>query len=59
MMNTSTRQPVPILHAMERLQEASTQLGMTEDDVLAILTSGITMIDMLDYVDAMLQNQTN
>ena len=58
-MNTSTTQPVPILHAVERLQEASAQLGMTEEDVLAILTSGITMVDMLQYVDAMLQNQTN
>jgi hypothetical protein len=57
MMN-STLKP-PIMHAVERLQEASMQLGMSEEDVVAILTSGITMIDMLDYVDAMLQNQTN
>jgi hypothetical protein len=59
MMNSISKPAVPIMYAAERLQEASQQLGMTEDDVAAILTSGITMVDMLDYVDAMMQNQTN
>ena len=58
-MNGELKPAVPIMYAVERLQEASTQLGMTEDDIVAILTSGITMVDMLQYVDAMLQNQTN
>jgi len=58
-MNGELKPAVPIMYAVERLQEASTQLGMTEDDIVAILTSGITMVDMLGYVDAMLQNQTN
>jgi len=58
-MNGELKPAVPIMYAVERLQEASTQLGMTEDDIVTILTSGITMVDMLGYVDAMLQNQTN
>jgi len=58
-MSDEHKLPVPIMYAVERLQEASTQLGMNESDIVSILTSGITMGDMLHYVDDMLQNQTN
>jgi len=58
-MNEEPKPAVPIMYAVERLQEASMRLGMTEADIVNILTSGITMVDMLHYVDAMLQNQTN
>jgi len=58
-MSGEQKLPVPIMYAVERLQEASAELGMSEADIVNILTSGITMVDMLHYVDDMLQNQTN
>jgi hypothetical protein len=53
------KQPIPIIQAVERLQDASAQLGMTGDDVVTLLASGITIADLLEHVEAMVLNRVD
>ncbi len=48
-----------ILYAMEKLQDASEQMGMTEDEIVALLGSGISLGNLLDYVEVMLSHRAN
>jgi len=50
---------VPIFAAVERLQEASQQAGMTEDDVIGLLASGLDVCDAVTYVEAVLYNRVH
>jgi len=50
---------VPIFLAVERLQEASEQAGLTEDDVSCLLASGLDVCDAVTYVEAMLSNRVH
>jgi hypothetical protein len=50
---------VPIFVAVERLQEASEQAGLTEDDVTGLLASGLDVCDAVIYVEAMLFNRVH
>jgi len=50
---------VPIFVAVERLQEASQQAGMTEDDVTCLLASGLDVSDAVMYVEAVLFNRVH
>jgi len=50
---------VPIFLAVERLQEASQQAGLTEDDVTGLLASGLDVCDAVTYVEAVLFNRVH
>jgi hypothetical protein len=50
---------VPIFIAVERLQEASQQAGLTEDDVTCLLASGLDVCDAVTYVEAVLYNRVH
>jgi hypothetical protein len=50
---------VPIFLAVERLQEASQQAGMSEDDVTGLLASGLDVSDAVTYVEAVLFNRVH
>jgi hypothetical protein len=50
---------VPIFVAIERLQEASQQAGLTEDDISVLLAAGLDVCDAVTYVEAMLSNRVH
>jgi hypothetical protein len=50
---------VPIFMAVERLQAASQQAGLTEDDVTGLLASGLDVTDAVTYVEAVLTNRVH
>jgi hypothetical protein len=50
---------IPIFVAVERLQEASEQAGLTEDDIGGLLASGLDISDAVTYVEAMLLNRVH
>jgi hypothetical protein len=50
---------IPIFVAIERLQEASEQAGLTEDDIGGLLASGLDISDAATYVEAMLSNRVH
>jgi hypothetical protein len=50
---------VPIFVAVERLQEASEQAGLTEDDVVGLLASGLDVAEAVNYVEAVLFNRVH
>jgi hypothetical protein len=50
---------VPIFVAVERLQEASQQAGLTEDDIGVLLAAGLDVSDAVTYVEAMLCNRVH
>jgi hypothetical protein len=50
---------VPIFLAVERLQEASQQAGLTEDDVTGLLASGLDVCEAVTYVEAVLSNRVH
>ena len=50
---------VAIFLAVERLQEASQQAGLTEDDVTGLLASGLDVSDAVTYVEAVLSNRVH
>jgi hypothetical protein len=50
---------VPIFVAVERLQEASQQAGLTEDDISVLLAAGLDVSDAVTYVEAMLSNRVH
>lgn len=50
---------VPIFVAVERLQEASQQAGLTEADMTGLLASGLDVSDALIYLEAVLGNRVH
>jgi hypothetical protein len=54
-----TKYRVPIFVAVERLQEASQQAGLTEDDVSGLLACGLDVGDAVMYVEAVLYNRVH
>ncbi len=50
---------VPIFAAVERLQEASAQVGLSEDDIVGLLAGGLEVSDVVIYVEAMLSNRVH
>jgi len=50
---------VPIFLAVERLQEASQQAGLTEDEITGLLASGLDICDAVMYVEAVLSNRVH
>jgi hypothetical protein len=50
---------VPIFVAVERLQEASEQAGLTEDDAVGLLASGLDVCEAVNYVEAVLFNRVH
>jgi hypothetical protein len=50
---------IPIFVAVERLQEASEQAGLTEDDVSVLLACGLDICDAVLYVEAVLSNRVH
>jgi len=50
---------VPIFLAVERLQEASAQAGLTEDDITGLLASGLDISDAVMYVEDVLSNRVH
>jgi hypothetical protein len=50
---------VPIFIAVERLQEASQQAGLTEDDITGLLASGLDVCEAVTYVEAVLSNRVH
>lgn len=53
------RYRVPIFLAVERLQEASEQAGLTEDDITGLLASGLDISDAVTYIEAVLSNRVH
>jgi hypothetical protein len=50
---------IPIFTVVERLQETSQQVGLSEDDVVGLLASGLDVLDVVSYVEAVLSNRVN
>jgi hypothetical protein len=50
---------VPIFVAVERLQEASQQAGLSEDDITGLLASGLDVCDAVNYVESVLLNRVH
>jgi len=50
---------VPIFAAVERLQEASEQVGLSEDDITGLLATGLDVSDVVTYVESMLSNRVH
>jgi hypothetical protein len=50
---------VPIFVAVERLQEASQQAGLTDDDITGLLATGLDVSDAVIFVEAMLSNRVH
>ena len=50
---------VPIFVAVERLQEASQQAGLSEADVSGLLASGLDVCDAVTYIEAVLYNRVH
>jgi hypothetical protein len=50
---------VPIFVAVERLQEASQQAGLTEAEITGLLASGLDISDAVSYVEAVLGNRVH
>jgi hypothetical protein len=53
------RYRVPIFIAVERLQEASEQAGLTEEEITGLLASGLDVCDAATFVEAMLSNRVH
>jgi hypothetical protein len=49
----------PISEILEELQVVSSQVGLSLDDVKLLLASGLTVSQLLDYVEAVVSNQVN
>jgi hypothetical protein len=58
-MNLENKYRVPIFVAVERLQEASQQAGLTEADITGLLASGLDVSDAVIYVEAVLGNRVH
>jgi hypothetical protein len=56
-MNNKSR--APIFVAVERLQQASVQAGLTEDDITGLLACGLDVCDAATYVEAVLLNRVH
>ena len=54
-----TKYRIPMFIAVERLQEASQQAGLTEADVYCLLASGLDVCDAVTYVEAVLSNRVH
>jgi hypothetical protein len=50
---------VPIFSAVEGLQEVTAKVGLSEDDVIGLLFSGLEISDVVDYAEAMLTNRVH
>jgi hypothetical protein len=50
---------VPIFVAVERLQVASEQIGLSEDEISGLLSTGLDVSDVVVYVEAMLSNRVH
>jgi hypothetical protein len=50
---------VPIFVAVERLQEASERVGLSEDDITGLLATGLDVTDVVVYVEAVLSNHVH
>ncbi len=49
----------PISELLEDLQVVSSQVGLSLDDVKLLLASGLTIGQLLDYVEAVVSDQVN
>jgi len=49
----------PISELLEHLQVVSSQVGLSLDDVKLLLASGLTIGQLLDYVEAVVSDQVN
>ena len=50
---------IPIFTMVERLQETSQQVGLSEDDVVGLLASGLDVLDVVSYVEAVLSKRVH
>jgi len=50
---------VPIFSAVEGLQEVTAKVGLSEEDVIGLLFSGLEISDLVDYVEAMLAHRVH
>ena len=54
-----TKYRVPIFLTVERLQEASEQAGLTEEDVTGLLACGLDLSDAVTYIESVLSNRVH
>jgi hypothetical protein len=51
---------VPISEVVEELGAISACVGLTEEEVVSLLLcSGLTVVDILDYIEAVTSNRVN
>lgn len=54
-----TKYRVPIFLAVERLQEASQQAGLTEEEISGLLACGLDIDDAVSYIEDVLTNRVH
>jgi len=54
-----TKYRLPIFVAVERLQEASEQAGLTEEDITGLLACGLDVSDAVTYIESVLSNRVH
>jgi len=50
---------MPLVRAVEILGEASSKAGLTEEQVVKLLESGLELSQILEYLDAMLSHRVH
>ena len=50
---------VPLFQAVERLQEASQQAGLTEEEISGLLACGLDIGDAVTYIEDVLTNRVH
>ena len=49
----------PISEILEDIRSVSSQVGLTQDDLKLVLASGITLSELLDYLEAVVSDRLN
>jgi len=50
---------LPLIEAVERLGEASLKVGMTQQEVMDLLSSELELSQLLEYVEAVLSHRVH
>jgi hypothetical protein len=54
-----SKQQFPISHLVGQLENVSAEVGLTQQDIAHLLSSGLGVDQLLDYAEAMLFNRMN
>ena len=56
---TEHKDHVPLVQAVARLGEASSRVGLTEEQVVNLLASDLEISQLLEYIEAMLSHRVH